>query len=60
VFEKLSAGKTFTPGQQAWLDRIRAHLVVSLSIEKDDFELIGVLARWRVGRGEQGVRWEAR
>lgn len=44
AFDRFSAGKTFTPPQQAWLDRIRTHLVVSLTIEKDDFDAIPVLA----------------
>lgn len=33
-----------TPAQQQWLDRIKDHLVQSLSIERDDFEVIPVLA----------------
>jgi type I restriction enzyme R subunit len=44
AFDKLTARKTFTKQQQAWLDRIREHLVANLSIDKDDFKVIGVLA----------------
>ena len=44
AFDKLSAGKTFTSPQQAWLDRIRGHLVANLSIERGDFDTIAVLA----------------
>lgn len=44
AFDRFSAGKTFTAPQQAWLDRICTHLVVSLSIEKGDFDAIPVLA----------------
>jgi type I restriction enzyme, R subunit len=44
AFEKLIAGRTFTPIQQAWLDRIRAHLVVSLTIERTDFDIIPILS----------------
>ncbi|GMV23979.1 MAG: DEAD/DEAH box helicase [Phycisphaerae bacterium] len=33
-----------TRAQQQWLDRIKDHLVQSLSIERDDFEVIPVLA----------------
>jgi type I restriction enzyme R subunit len=44
AFEKLTAGRTFTTGQQAWLDRIRQHLVTNLSIERDDFESVPVLS----------------
>ena len=45
AFEKLTTGKTFTEGQQAWLDRIRAHLVANLSIDREDFEELPVFAR---------------
>jgi type I restriction enzyme R subunit len=44
AFEKLTAGKTFTTAQQAWLDRIRGHLVTNLTIERDDFDAIPVLS----------------
>ncbi len=33
-----------SPDQQQWLDRIKEYLVQSLSIERDDFEVIPVLA----------------
>ena len=39
AFDKLTAGKTFTPAQQQWLDRIRAHLVENLSIDREDFDV---------------------
>jgi len=39
AFLKVIAGKTFTKGQQQWLDRIKAHLAENLSIDEDDFEL---------------------
>ncbi len=39
----LTTDRQFTPEQQAWLDRIRAHLVENLTIEKDDFDLSPVL-----------------
>jgi len=29
--------------QQKWLERIRAHLVVSLSIDREDFENVPIL-----------------
>lgn len=44
AFEKVTAGKTFTPEQQVWLDRIRAHLTANLSIDKEDFDMIPVFA----------------
>jgi type I restriction enzyme R subunit len=40
----LTTGKTFTPDQQKWLDRIRQHLVVNLTIEKDDFDYLPIFA----------------
>jgi len=45
AFDKLTAGKTFTEAQQAWLDRIRAHLIENLSIDRDDFDEMPVFAR---------------
>ena len=39
----VSAGKTFTPEQQQWLDRIRASLVENLSIDPDDFDVLPTL-----------------
>ena len=39
----VSAGKTFTPEQQQWLDRIRASLVENLSIDRDDFDVLPTL-----------------
>jgi type I restriction enzyme R subunit len=44
AFGVLTAGKSFTPQQQKWLDRIRNHLVVNLTIEKDDFDGLPVFA----------------
>lgn len=45
AFDKLTAGKQFTPAQQAWLDRIREHLVENLSIDREDFDDLPVFAR---------------
>jgi type I restriction enzyme R subunit len=45
AFDKLTAGKTFTEAQQAWLDRIRAHLIKNLSIDRDDFDEMPVFTR---------------
>jgi type I restriction enzyme R subunit len=44
AFASLTAGKSFTPQQQKWLDRIRNHLVVNLTLEKDDFDGLPVFA----------------
>jgi len=45
AFDKLTAGKTFTEAQQAWLDRIRAHLIENLSIDREDFDELPVFTR---------------
>jgi len=44
AFAKLTEGRTFTEAQQKWLDRIRPHLVENLSISRDDFDNVPVLA----------------
>jgi type I restriction enzyme, R subunit len=44
-FAKVTAGKSFTPEQQQWLDRIKAHLVENLSIEKEDFDALPIFSR---------------
>jgi type I restriction enzyme R subunit len=41
---KFTAAQTFTPEQTKWLDRIREHLRKNLSIEREDFDLMPVLA----------------
>lgn len=38
AFQRLTAGRAFTPDQQQWLDRIRTHLQENLSIDQGDFE----------------------
>lgn len=56
---KVSAGQTFTAEQQAWLDRIRAHLVTNLSIDEEDFAVVPILAReggWPTARKVFGDR----
>lgn len=45
AFDKLTVGKAFTATQQLWLDRIRAHLVENLSIDREDFDVSPVLER---------------
>jgi len=44
AFERVTKGKTFTPEQQAWLGRIREHLIANLSIDQEDFEISPFLA----------------
>ena len=46
AFEKVTAGKQFTVEQKKWLDRIREHLIASLSIDKSDFENIPIFSRF--------------
>jgi type I restriction enzyme, R subunit len=43
AFAKIGAGRQFTEEQKKWLDRIRAHLAVGLSIDRADFENVPVL-----------------
>jgi type I restriction enzyme R subunit len=43
AFAKITGGREFTQEQRRWLDRIRAHLVVSLSIDREDFENVPIL-----------------
>jgi type I restriction enzyme R subunit len=43
AFAKITTGRQFTAEQQNWLERIRAHLVVSLSIDREDFDNVPVL-----------------
>jgi type I restriction enzyme R subunit len=40
----MAIGRAFTPEQQACLNRIREHLVANLSIGRDDFDAMPVLA----------------
>jgi type I restriction enzyme R subunit len=42
---RLTAGTPVPAAQQPWLDRIRAHLVENLSIDREDFTLMPIFAR---------------
>jgi type I restriction enzyme R subunit len=42
AFDRVTMGKRFTTEQQAWLSRIREHLIANLSIDQSDFEIIPV------------------
>lgn len=44
AFAKFTGGKSFTPQQQKWLDRIRQHLIANLTIDRNDFDQMPVLA----------------
>jgi type I restriction enzyme R subunit len=53
AFTTVTAGKTFTPEQQKWLERIQEHLRANLSIDEEDFEIIPIFADaggWGVAR----------
>jgi type I restriction enzyme R subunit len=50
AFQKLTTGRQFTPVQQLWLDRIREHLLVNLSIDRSDFDALPIF----VDRGGWG------
>lgn len=43
AFAKFTAGRTSTPAQGQWLERIWQHLVANLSIGREDFEDIRIL-----------------
>jgi type I restriction enzyme R subunit len=61
AIQALSKGVKFTPDQQRWLDRIRAHLVENLSIERADFDEVPVFARdggWKGAQRVFGARLE--
>lgn len=45
AFDQLTVGRTFTVAQQAWLNRIRDHLIANLSIECEDFDDLPVFTR---------------
>ena len=45
AFQQIAAGRKFTDGQQQWLDRIRAHLIENLSIDREDFDELPIFAR---------------
>lgn len=45
AFARLTANQTFTDEQRQWLDRIRAHLVENLSVDREDFDDVPVFAR---------------
>ena len=53
AFAAITAGKTFTAEQAKWLDRIRAHLVENLSIDRDDFDDAPVLPTPAAGAGDR-------
>ena len=45
AFQKVTAGKTYTPEQQHWLGRIRDHLKENLAIDEEDLESLPIFTR---------------
>jgi len=59
AFAAITARKSFTAAQQAWLDRIRQVMVANLSIEREDFEDQDALQRaggWGAARQAFGEK----
>jgi type I restriction enzyme R subunit len=57
AFATVTAGRTFTPGQQLWLDRIRQVMLENLSIDREDFDYQDALAGaggWGAARRDFG------
>lgn len=46
AFQKVTGGRSFTPEQQQWLERIRTHLQENLSIDQEDFDIQPLFARF--------------
>ncbi len=44
AIETISAGRALTDDQRKWLDYIRLHLVQNLTIDRDDFDNVPILA----------------
>jgi len=43
AFAAVTSGHSYTPEQQAWLERIRNYLVENLAIDQADFDLVPIL-----------------
>jgi type I restriction enzyme R subunit len=59
AFATITADRRFTGEEQKWLDRIRQHLVVNLTIEENDFENVPVFTDpggWRAANRIFGGR----
>ena len=59
AFAQVSARKSFTDEQQAWLDRIRQVMIANLSIERDDFDYQDALSKaggWGAARRAFGEK----
>jgi len=45
AFARIASGRSLTADQQEWMTRIREHMIVNLSIDREDFDLSPVLSR---------------
>jgi type I restriction enzyme R subunit len=53
LLQQENAGRTFTPEQLAWLERIRDHVAASLGISTDDFAYTPFVEHGGLGRVSQ-------
>jgi type I restriction enzyme, R subunit len=53
LVQQENAGRTFTPEQLAWLDRIRDHVAASLGIATEDFEYAPFVQHGGLGKVTQ-------
>ncbi|HZR93727.1 MAG TPA: type I restriction-modification enzyme R subunit C-terminal domain-containing protein, partial [Gaiellaceae bacterium] len=50
LLQQENAGRTFTPAQLAWLERIRDHVAASLAISPDDFDYTPFVQQGGLGK----------
>lgn len=50
LLQQENAGRTFTPAQLAWLERIRDHVAASLAISPDDFDYTPFIEQGGIGK----------
>ena len=53
LLQQQNTGRTFTPEQLAWLDRIRDHIAAALAITTDDFAYTPFVENGGLGRATQ-------
>jgi type I restriction enzyme R subunit len=53
LLQQENAGRTFTPEQRAWLDRIRDHVAASLAIAPEDFGYVPFVEHGGIGKAAQ-------
>ncbi len=62
AFERVTSGKSFTRNQMKWLERIRAHLIQNLTIDKADFDTLPIFLReggWKAANSAFGSNLES-